>query len=792
MNHRCFRLLPPLCRQALTLAVLAGFGAGAAVDGPVVGVAGSVAALQDALGIETPALEFRISPRQGEFEIRDKASGVVWHSNRERPRFGQLWLTASDQTRRIDLQQCELRAIPTGIVAAFQPLPDQPDARLRVRITRTADPRALEFAYEADAALKVDSIRLFDDGLAVTDAEQGSVVVPVREGLLISADSRRAFEHRFDTYAYEGCHMAMFGVVKRGATALITWEDPYAALDLKSELTSGSAAAPKQILIPSLVLRKSARSFRIQFNGAGDYVSLAKSYRELAQIRGWLVGWEEKLKAHPRAEKLIGAINFKLWSALSRQMTDDSQQEKSKRLNWTFDEAAQIAAHLRNDLQLEHVLFTVGGWIHRGYDNQHPDILPAAPECGGDEGLRSCAQRVEALGYLFCLHDNYQDIYRDSPSWDEKYIMKNPKGDLVVGGNWAGGKAYLTCSEMALELARRPQNLAAVQKLTGASAYFIDTTYAAGLQECFDPKHPLTRLDDMKWKRFLSDYARNLFGVFGSECGREWAIPHSDFFEGLTGVSGRAYHDEGLLTKVGGTVVPLFELVYRDTIAMYGKYGYDINRAAEYVLQHILIGRPLNYHSVPSHLYWRNVPSRPDRAKTSSETTPAPALTAGDAALFTRAEGGWAEGLHPLDRFVKNTYEILSPLNALTARLPMTAHQFLTGDRKIQRTVFGERAGAVEVVVNASPLNYTLVSKQAGTVTLPPFGFLVEAPGFAAFHARSWNGLTYDQPVFFTLRAQDGQPIATSKAVRIYHGFGDPRVQLGNRLVTVAKEQVVN
>src|SRR5262249_23335096 len=152
---------------------------------------------------------------------------------------------------------------------------------------------------------------------------------------------------------------------------------------------------------------------------------------------------------------------------------------------------------------------------------------------------------------------------------------KNRDGSLSRGGHWAGGRAYLTCSRQALELARRPQNLSAVKKLCDADAYFIDTTYAAGLQESFDPDHPLTRWDGMKWKEALSDYGREVFGIFGSECGREWAIPHSDFFEGLTGVSGHAYHDTGLLNKVGGVVVPLFEIVYRTGIAMYGKYGYD-------------------------------------------------------------------------------------------------------------------------------------------------------------------------------------------------------------------------
>src|SRR5262249_52336404 len=162
------------------------------------------------------------------------------------------------------------------------------------------------------------------------------------------------------------------------------------------------------------------------------------------------------------------------------------------------------------------VLFIMGGWIHRGYDNQHPDILPTAPECGGDDAFTDCARRVRQLGDLLCLHDNYQDIYRDSPSWDENLIMKNREGSLGLARHCAGGLAYLTCSEKAVELARRPQNLTGVKSLCNADAYFIDTTYAAGLQECFDHSHPLTRWDDMKWKQAISGYARDVFGIFGS------------------------------------------------------------------------------------------------------------------------------------------------------------------------------------------------------------------------------------------------------------------------------------
>src|ERR1043165_3101796 len=72
------------------------------------------------------------------------------------------------------------------------------------------------------------------------------------------------------------------------------------------------------------------------------------------------------------------------------RMSEDSTKEERVRVNWTFDEAAQVAEHLKNDLKLDKVLFIMGGWIHRGYDNQHPDILPSAPECGGEIGRASC------------------------------------------------------------------------------------------------------------------------------------------------------------------------------------------------------------------------------------------------------------------------------------------------------------------------------------------------------------------------------------------------------------------
>jgi hypothetical protein len=337
---------------------------------------------------------------------------------------------------------------------------------------------------------------------------------------------------------------------------------------------------------------------------------------------------------------------------------------------------------------------------------------------------------------------------------------------------------------MAVGLAQRPQNLPSVKKLSDANSYFIDTTYAAGLQECYDPNHALTRTDDIKWKQALSDYARDVFGLFGSECGREWAIPHSDFFEGLTGVSGHYYHDANLPAKLGATLVPLFELVYRDCIAMYGKYGYDPKQAAEYVLQHISIARPLNYHSMPRHVYWK-VAANDEKPASEGETHPAP-----DPAVFTRSDNGWGADLHPMDRFIKNTYEILSPLNEITAQMTMTGHKFLTNDRKVRQTIFGSGDDAVQVIVNGSSTNYVCNSKLGGEVILPPFGFIAESPRYVAFHALRWNGVEYQSPVMFTLRSLGKAPVSSSREVRVYHAFGDDMIRIGHGTQKVKAEAV--
>ena len=80
------------------------------------------------------------------------------------------------------------------------------------------------------------------------------------------------------------------------------------------------------------------------------------------------------------------------------------------------------------------------------------------------------------------------------------------------------GAIVVPCREGLLIPADSGQSF---QQTFGASEYegchmnmlgfLIDTTYAVGPRECFDPKHPIGRNDDIDWKIRLSDEARKLF-----------------------------------------------------------------------------------------------------------------------------------------------------------------------------------------------------------------------------------------------------------------------------------------
>jgi hypothetical protein len=153
---------------------------------------------------------------------------------------------------------------------------------------------------------------------------------------------------------------------------------------------------------------------------------------------------------------------------------------------------------------------------------------------------------------------------------------------------------------------------------------------------------------------------------------------------------------------------------------------------------------------------------------------------------YARAEG-WAAGtgLSAGDIFLKNTYEVLSYVARERYREPLLYHQKLTPDGSVRETWFGMD---MRIVVNFGARDYE--DKEDGFL-IPPFGFVVRHPFLFAFHARRMHDVEYEKPAFFVVRSLEGKMYLRAERVKIYHGFGPEKIELGGKTFIVPREAVV-
>lgn len=844
--------------------------------------------------LQTPAGTFTVDRASGVWQLTDAVTGVAWTSDPARPAFGQLTLrnaarSAAWRINRFD----EVHEQPGRLTFVARPTIDGQPTGLAVTfaVEPVAQPAGLRVSYQSQATgpWQLDAVRLLDHAFTVTEADEGRFYVPFRLGIERAASQAIPANERWTTY--NNLTMTMCGAVKQGAALLVNWDEVGTRLGLHSDWPDLELVAGRRAASISLDVQAERGSCTLHPLGRGDYVTIARAYRALAEAKGWRRTWGEKRSEFPTTDRIFGATDFKPF-VLSRVVPGSrfcTDGKERVHLGYTFDQAAELAEHWRNDLGIDRAYVVLAGWINGGYDVRHPDPLPAAPECGGNEGLARAAARIKALGYLFGLHDNYQDMYQDAPSYDLKWINKDAQGRPKKGGNWNGGQAWQVCAIEQVALASRPQtNLPRIAGLFGPTIYFIDTVFAWGLVTCEDPAHPMTRRDDLAWKSRLCLLAKKHFGLFGSEEGREWAVPCADYLEGLFG------HQTD---SAPGAVIPLFPLVYSDCVQIMTHQGDRIHPGDEKkVADHVLFaempvagfGGP-RYWDAPRRQATKIVPLAPTVKDLGSrrfaityrfqveETPAAPGAlfvhftqpggkregivfqhdhaprvplprwspgvvedgpytlslpedfrgqadvrlgltrdgqrlqlgrapheglrylvgrikAVGDAIeyhpetprmpleLWTRGDDGWPAALGPTDRVIKNTWEVLSPLNVITAERPLDGHEFLTPDRLLQRTRFGD-------------LTITVAYEQPAAVgdnRVPAYGFIIESPAFVAFCATRYNGIDYPEPALFTARSLDGRALAESARVRVYHGFGRPHVRLAGKAFEVPREAVVS
>jgi hypothetical protein len=93
---------------------------------------------------------------------------------------------------------------------------------------------------------------------------------------------------------------------------------------------------------------------------------------------------------NPAVEKFFGAADFPFSFVRRLPGTRVNKTDKDLLEITTFAECTTGALQERSRHRPRVV--GGGGWIKRGCDNQHPDILLTAPEVGGNKDLIACSR----------------------------------------------------------------------------------------------------------------------------------------------------------------------------------------------------------------------------------------------------------------------------------------------------------------------------------------------------------------------------------------------------------------
>lgn len=459
-----------------------------------------------------------------------------------------------------------------------------------------------------------------------------------------------SFDGFFET---AGGYMPWFGQVRDRAGYIAICVTPWNAGYQAEHPAKGPYTHVSVRFEPSLGKMDYRRIVRYTLLSDCDYNDLCKVYRKFVNEQGRLRTLEEKAARNASVNDLIGCAfvhkGIKTEVQPNSDFFDPENPEKNNHLT-TFAQREKEIRHL-HELGVKKLYLHLDGWAQPGYDNQHPDYLPACQEAGGWEGMKSLADAMHECGYMFGIHDQYRDYYLVAPSFDENFACRLPDGTIPQHQRWAGGPQSYLCATQAPYYVKR--NFTEIKKngieLDGA---YLDVFTCNEGDECDNPMHRMTRKECYDFRANCFEYLLSNGILPSSEEVSDWAVPSLVFCH-------YAPYDF-MLRKPGepkqGIPVPLYNLVYHDCVIepwMMDK----VSEEEDYMLYALLNGG-------------------------------APYLIR-DAA-YPNFDGAFDDGIElKLEEDIKRC-KVVSDLHEKVAKCEMVRHEMVDGNPMVQRTTFSD------------------------------------------------------------------------------------------------------
>jgi len=427
----------------------------------------------------------------------------------------------------------------------------------------------------------------------IEPGEADFTVVPFMQGMLLPRDWPRRVRLYNQLSWGRGLYMPWWGQLKGKAGFMAIIETPWDG-GINFSHREGGPTDISPMWVHSLGSLSYARTLRYIFFDDCNHVTLAKRYRRYAIETGRFVSLNEKIARTPILKNVIGSpvvhTSILYHTEPDSSYYDKDDPEKNHRLRTFEQRAADLKALHEKGVHRAYV--HLDGWGLRGYDNLHPDVIPPCPEAGGWDGMKMFSEVCEQLGYTFVIHDQYRDYYLDAASYDERHTLIGKNGKRPYGSTWLGGKQSILCATLAPGYVKRNHDAIFDHgvKLKGA---YLDVFAVVVPDECYNPEHPMTRRDCLRYRGECFDYVRSRGGIVSSEEPTDWAVPHID----LVHHGPYALDPNPGKGPAMGIPVPLFSLVYHDALILpwsMGKGAWGIHEA-DLGMLHALLNAGIPY-----------------------------------------------------------------------------------------------------------------------------------------------------------------------------------------------------
>ena len=421
-----------------------------------------------------------------------------------------------------------------------------------------------EMICEASVLKHTEQVRELSWPRGFLPGSADQTVVPFMQGMLLPKDwPRKVYLYEWLSYG-RGLYMPWWGQQQGQSGVLVMLETPDDG-GCRFEHPAGGPTRIEPRWVHSLGDFRGVRRIRYSFFDKGNYVDMAARYRSHVLQNGTLVTLKEKIARNPIAAGLIGTPVVHT-TILNHIQPESSYYKKddpaANHQLTTFDQRAAELRHLRESGVLRAYVH-LDGWGKRGYDNLHPDVLPPAAESGGWEGMRRIADTCDSQGYIFALHDQYRDFYKDAASYSDDLTVVEEDGSRPLIKIWWGGSQSTLCSKFAPGYVARNHRLLRSEGVKVRGSY-LDVFSVVPGDECYNPEHAVTRADSIRYRGECFNIIRDLEGVVSSEEPADWAmrylhlVHHAPF--ALDPDPGKG---PGM-----GVPIPLHTLVYHDALVV--------------------------------------------------------------------------------------------------------------------------------------------------------------------------------------------------------------------------------